>query len=150
MLTIPSSMVTAKLSAPAQLAALERAARRPDPHAKILYGVALQRLGHFVSAERQFAAAARLAPNDPEALAAADVGRFTKAAPQAAFSRLGPLSRRFPRAQTVRFHLGLMLIWLGRQALPQARHELALARARAPRSPLGREANLFLSRLRSR
>ena len=123
----------AKLAAPAQVAALERAARRPDVHAKLLYGVALQRLGHFASAEKQFAAAARLAPDDPEALAAADVGRFTKAAPQAAFSRLGPLSRRFPHAQTVRFHLGLMLIWLGRQGLPQARRELALARAEAPR-----------------
>jgi tetratricopeptide (TPR) repeat protein len=152
-LFVPSFQAPArlsKLSAPAQVAALERAARRPDVHAKILYGVALQRLGHFLSAEQQFAAAARLAPDDPEALAAADVGRFTKTSPQAAFSRLGPLSRRFPKAQTVRFHLGLMLIWLGRQGLPQARRELALARAQAPRSQLGREANLFLSRLGSR
>ena len=140
----------AKLAAPAQVAALEHAARRPDVRAKILYGVALQRLGHFVSAERQFAAAARLAPNDPEALAAADVGRFTKAAPQAAFSRLGPLSRRFPHAQTVRFHLGLMLIWLGRQGLPEARKQLALARKQDPKSMLGREATAFLSRLGGR
>lgn len=148
--SFPAPPRLSKLAAPAQVAALERAARRPDVHAKILYGVALQRLGHFVSAEKQFAAAARLAPDDPEALTAADVGRFTKTAPQAAFSRLGPLSKRFPHAQTVRFHLGLMLIWLGRQGLPQARRELALARAQAPRSVLGREANLFLSRLGSR
>jgi tetratricopeptide (TPR) repeat protein len=148
--SFPAPARLEKLSAPAQLAALERAARRPDVHAKLLYGVALQRLGHFVSAEREFAAAGRLAPDDPEALAAADVGRFTKASPQAAFSRLGPLSQRFPKAQTVRFHLGLMLIWLGRSGLPQARRELALARAQAPNSVLGREAKLFLSRLGSR
>src|SRR5438067_4439801 len=55
----------------AQLAAFARAAGRPDWRAKILYGVALQRLERPVSAERQYAAAARLAPNEPEARAAA-------------------------------------------------------------------------------
>ena len=49
--SFPAPARLAKLAAPAQVAALERAARRPDVHAKLLYGVALQRLGHFVSAE---------------------------------------------------------------------------------------------------
>src|SRR5438477_7062057 len=31
-----------------------------------------------------------------------------------AFSHLGPLVRRFPHAQTVRFHLGLLLIYIRR------------------------------------
>jgi hypothetical protein len=53
----------------AQLAAFARAARRPDWRAKILYGVALQRLERPVSAERQYAAAAALALRQGAALA---------------------------------------------------------------------------------
>jgi tetratricopeptide (TPR) repeat protein len=130
-----------------QLALLRRNAAHGDAHAKILYGVALQRLGHPVSAERTFAEAARIAPSDPEALAAAAVGRFRKDAPERAFSRLGPLTRRFPHAATVRFHLGLCLLWLGQ--LEEAKRQLALAKRSAPRSPLAREANRFLARLES-
>jgi Flp pilus assembly protein TadD len=130
-----------------RLAALARAARAPDVRAKLLYGVALQSLGRPISAERQFAAAARLAPHDPDARVAAAVGRFTKDHPERAFSRLGPLVKVFPHAPTVRFHLGLMLLWL--KQLPQARLELRRAHAEAPKSPLGREAKAFLDRLGS-
>ena len=137
----------ARLPAAEELAALARAARRPDARAKLLYGVALQRLGRRLSAERQFAAAARLAPNDPEARVAAAVGRFTKAHPERAFSRLGPLVRVFPHAATVRFHLGVLLLWLG--DVKKARQELRLARSEAPGSPLGKEAKSFLARLAS-
>lgn len=135
------------LSPPRQLAALAAAARRPDPHAKILYGIALQRLGHPLSAERRYAAAAALAPEDAEAETAAAVGLFSKAQPSRAFARLGPLARRFPRAATVRFHLGLLLLWTGR--VEQARRELRLAAADDPGGPLGREARRFLKRLRA-
>ena len=113
--------------------------------AKLLYGVALQRLERPVSAERQFAAAASLAPDDPEARVAAAVGLFDKDRPALAFSRLGPLVRTFPRAPTVRFHLGLLLLWIHR--LDAARQELRLARAEGPRTPIGMEANAFLVRL---
>jgi Flp pilus assembly protein TadD len=128
-----------------QYAALERAARRPDVHAKILWGIALQRLGKPISAERQFAAAARLAPDDPEALTAAAVGRFTKDDPARAFSRLGPLTRRFPHSTTVRFHLGLLLIWIG--DLQGAKHQLSLAQADGGGSGLAREATHLLATL---
>ena len=138
----------ARLSPPRQFAALAAAAGTGGLRAKLLYGVALQRLGKPISAERQFAAAARLAPNDPEALAAAAVGRFSKADPSAAFSRLGPLARRFPHAQTVRFHLGLLLLYL--QEIPQARQELQLARGEGARTLLGRTAGELLSRLPSK
>jgi Flp pilus assembly protein TadD len=134
-----------RLSPQAQLAALRKAASRRDAHAKLLYGVALQRLERPVSAERQFAAAARIAPHDPEARVAAAVGLFDKDQPALAFSHLGPLVRTFPRAPTVRFHLGLMLLWIHR--LDAARQELRLARAEGPRTPLGREANALLVRL---
>jgi tetratricopeptide (TPR) repeat protein len=134
-----------RLAPARQLAVLAAAARKPDVRAKLLYGVALQRLERPLSAEREYAAAAALAPNDAEAQVAAAVGRFEKDHPERAFSRLGPLVRRFPRAPTVRFHLGLLLLWLGR--VDAARTELRRARAEGPSTPLGREASSFLSRL---
>jgi tetratricopeptide (TPR) repeat protein len=126
-----------------QLAALERNARRRDARAKLLYGVALQRLDRPISARKQFAAAARLAPRDPDALVADAVGRFDKEHPERAFSRLGPLARRFPRAATVRFHLGLLLLWLG--DVENARRQLTRATRLGP--PLSREAKRLLDRL---
>jgi tetratricopeptide (TPR) repeat protein len=134
------------LSPPQQLALLRRDAARGGADAKILYGVALQRLYHQRSAERQFAAAAREAPDDPDARVAAAVGRFDKASPTLAFSRLGPLVRVFPHAQTVRFHLGVMLLWLDQ--LDQARKELQQAHDTNPGSPLGKQASGYLSALR--
>jgi len=108
----------------------------------LVRGIALQAALRPLSAERAFAAAARLAPNDPEAQVAAAVGLYDKGRPALAFSRLGPLVRRFPHAQTVRFHLGLLLIYI-RQVGP-ARRELALARAEGPGTPLGKRAQLLL------
>jgi len=127
------------------VATLARAARAGGAHAKILYGVVLQKLGRPVSAEREFAAAARLSPSDAEAQAAAAVGLFEKANPSKAFSRLGPLVRVFPQAQTVRFHLGLLLIWIG--DVSKARQELRQARAQGPKTPLGHQAATLLSAL---
>jgi tetratricopeptide (TPR) repeat protein len=137
----------ARLSPTDQLTTLARSARRRDAHAKLLYGAFLQRLGRPLSAERQFAAAAALAPHDPDSRVAAAVGRFTKAHPERAFSRLGPLTKVFPHAATVRFHLGMLLLWMGRSQLREAERQLKLARAEAPDSSLGKEANRFLVRL---
>jgi tetratricopeptide (TPR) repeat protein len=126
-----------------QVSTLARLAARGGERARILYGVALERLGRPRSAEAQFATAARLAPNDPEALSAAAVGRFDKDDPSQAFGALGPLTRRFPHAQTVRFHLGLLLLWMVQ--VGQARSELREARAENPKSLLGRQAAEYLS-----
>ena len=122
-----------ELTPPAQLATLERGAARGVP-ATLLYGVALQRLGRPRSAERVFAAAAKDAPDDAEARVAAAVGLFDKARPAAAFSRLGPLSRTFPDKATVRFHLGLLLLWSGE--MQEAQRQLQRAIAVEPGSPL--------------
>ena len=111
----------------------------------LIRGVRLQASGRPVSAERMFARAARLAPNNPDAQVAAAVGLYDKDDPSRAFSRLGPLVRRFPHAQTVRFHLVLLSIWLG--AFGQAKKELRLALAQNPESAYGREARLLLKRL---
>jgi tetratricopeptide (TPR) repeat protein len=139
-----------RLSPPRQLAALALGARRADVRAKLLYGLALQRLGHRVSAQRQYDEAARLAPANPEARVAAAVVRFDKGNPSAAFSRLGPLTPRFPKAPTVRFHLGLLLLWLARVqpgSVEEGKRQLRLARAEGPNSPLGREATRLLDGL---
>jgi hypothetical protein len=135
-----------RVLAPAQkLLALRRAAEHGGAHAKILYGTALQQLSHSLSAERQFAAAARLAPADPDARTAAAVGLFDKEDPSRAFGRLGPLTRIFPHAQTVRFHLGVMLVWSAQ--VEAARKQLRWAQAEAPKSLLGTEAGRYLRAL---
>jgi tetratricopeptide (TPR) repeat protein len=137
----------AELPPPKQFDVLERAARGDDVRAKLLYGLALQRLGRPVSAEREYAAAAALAPRSAEAQVAAAVGRYRKDAPQRAFSRLGPLTRKFPRAATVRFHLGLLLLWLGR--VDDAKRQLVLARRLEPGSMHAEESSRILVRLRN-
>jgi tetratricopeptide (TPR) repeat protein len=140
----------ARLSPPRQFELLANDAAKQDAHAKLLYGVALQRLGRRMSAQRQYDAAVRLDPGDPETQVAAAVGRFDKSKPSAAFSRLGPLTKRYPHAATVRFHLGLMLLWLARSqpgALAEGKRQLRLARKDQPDSPLAREAMRLLAGL---
>lgn len=129
-----------------QLALLRAGARsRRGLRYELLYGVALQRLGHPVSARRAYSAAARAHPGDPEALVADAVGRYSKESAVEAFSRLGPLSRRFPGAATVRFHLGLLLLWQG--DVQGARKQLRQARAEEPGSRIAVEAGRYLDEL---
>ena len=132
---------------PRGLPQFEPSTSRADTPARrlILRGVGLQASGRPLSAERLFARAATLAPDDPDAQVAVAVGLYDKDDPSRAFSRLGPLVRRFPHSQTVRFHLGLLSIWLG--TFGQARKELRLALAENPKSTYGREARLLLKRL---
>jgi tetratricopeptide (TPR) repeat protein len=111
----------------------------------LIRGAQLQYQGRPLSAERLFARAAARAPKDPDAQVAAAVGLYDKDNPAVAFARLGPLARRFPHAQTVRYHLGILSIWLG--AFGQAKKELRLAEAEDPKSTFGREARLLLERL---
>jgi tetratricopeptide (TPR) repeat protein len=122
--------------------------RDRGPAWRLYYGVALQRAGMRVSARRAFDAAVRAAPGAAEALIASAVGRFDKDRPEDAFSRLGPLTRRFPHSASVRFHLGLLLLWTGQ--LNEARRQLRLAEDVEPGSPLAQEAKRWLRRLPSR
>lgn len=133
------------LSPARQLAVLRRGAN-DSVEGMLLYGRALQRLGRPKSAERVFSAAARAAPQNVEAQVAGAVGRFDKARPAEAFSRLGPLARRFPRSATVRFHLGLLLLWSGE--VEQARTQLRRATTVEPGSPLATEARRYLDELK--
>jgi tetratricopeptide (TPR) repeat protein len=137
----------AGLSSEQQLDRLRSDAVRGGVREKLLYGVALQRLGRPLSARKQYDAAVRLAPEAAEPQVAAAVVRFDKARPARAFARLGPLSTRFPRSPSVRFHLGLLLLWLGQ--VDDARRQLEQVRSIAPSHPLAREAERFLDRLAS-
>ena len=125
-----------------QLLAADRTLR-----GRLLHGIALQGLGRPVSARRAFAQALELAPNDVDALVADAVGRYDKGNPSAAFSRLGPLSRRFPDAATVRFHLGLLLLW--QKDIREATRQLELARKAEPGSKIAAEATRFLDAVRN-
>ena len=129
-----------------QLDRLRSDAVRGGGAEKLVYGVALQRLGRPLSARRQYDAAVVSQPGSVEAKVAAAVARFDKADPSRAFARLGPLARSHPKDPSVRFHLGLLLLWLG--DVEDARRQLRLAEAAAPH-PLAREANRFLERLAS-
>lgn len=135
-----------RLPAGRQLAALERRARRGATRDLLLYGVGLQRVGRPVSAAAVFNRAARGAPRDADAQVAAAVGRFDKEAPANAFGRLGPLTRRFPDEPTVRFHLGVLLLWTGR--VDAAQRQFGLAARRQPGSPLAKEAARYLDTIR--
>jgi tetratricopeptide (TPR) repeat protein len=111
----------------------------------LVQGEIFQRAGHEDSAERVFARAARLHPHDDEAQVAAAVARFDMDDLSASFSRLGPLVRKFPRSQSVRFHLGLLLAWTGQH--DQAIVEFRRTRALGATSRLGRQAATFLGSL---
>lgn len=111
----------------------------------LVQGAILQRQGHQHSAERLYAKAARLHPNDVEAQVAAAVGRFDEDNPSAAFSHLGPLAKRFPHSQLVRYYLGLLLVWIGER--DQAVSEFQRTVALGPKTTLGRQVQALLRQI---
>jgi tetratricopeptide (TPR) repeat protein len=111
----------------------------------IVQGELEQREYHQHSAEKLWAKAARLHPNDDDAQVAAAVGRFDMDDLSASFSHLGPLVERFPHSQVVRFYLGLLLAWTGQR--DQAVKEFRATVARGPHSGLGKKAQVFLDGL---
>ena len=143
--SFPSPAALRRLSPPEQYSLLRRRAESGDTRDHLLFGAALQRLGRPLSARREFERAAALSPNDADALTAVAVGRFDKDRPAQAFSRLGPLARRFPGAATVRFHLGLLLVWMG--SVEDAKRQFRLAQRAEPGSIPAKQAAEFLRRL---
>ena len=140
----PPDGLTGK-SAQEQIDTLEAAARKGGADEWILYGTALQRVGKPISARAAFDRALELAPDRLDAKVAAAVGHFDKVDPSAAFSRLGPLARDNPDSALVRFHLGVLLLWI--RDIEDARAQLEKAAATMPESLYSREAKSLLSRL---
>lgn len=112
----------------------------------LVRGSLLQRQGHQHSAERLYLKAARQQPNNVEAQVAAAVGRFDMDNPSAAFSHLGPLAKRYPQSQVVRYYLGLLLVWIGQRN--QALAEFQQAVALGPDTRLGKQVALLLARIK--
>lgn len=117
-----------------------------NPNPLLVRGARLQSQEHRHSAEKLFERAARQDPNDDQAQVAAAVGRFDKSDLSASFSRLGPLARRFPRSQSVRYYLGLLLAWTGQRdpALTEFRKTVALG----PGTQLGKGAQAFVTAIK--
>lgn len=111
----------------------------------LIRGSILQRDGHQHSAERLYAKAAKLHPNEIEAQVAAAVGRFDEDNLNASFSRLGPLAKRYPKSQVVRYYLGLELVWIGQAKEAIAQFEQA--RTLGPHTLIGRETTQLLQRI---
>lgn len=140
----PSSIST--LPAAEEVAALRRTAAGPNARAKLLYGATLWNYLRLpISAERVFAAAAKLAPHDAVARAAAAVALFSKSSPTLAFAHLGPLTAVFPHSAAIEFHLGVLLLFI-RQNAKAAQH-LQAAVADGPRSPYAKPARTLLASL---
>jgi tetratricopeptide (TPR) repeat protein len=99
--------------------------------------------GHLHSAEKLFAQAARLHPNDPEDQAAAAFGLFDKDNPSVAFAKLGPLAKRFPQSQSVHFNLGYLLVVIGKTSSAEAQFRRTVALG--PKTILGVTAQRFLT-----
>jgi tetratricopeptide (TPR) repeat protein len=127
-----------------QLEELRRQAESGGVDERLVYGIALQRVGRPVSAAEAFASAAEAAPNSLPAMVAAALGRFEKEDPSQAFSRLGPLAEG-DEDGVVRYHLGLALSWIGQ--VEEAERQLRLARQADPSGFYGREAERLLDRL---
>jgi tetratricopeptide (TPR) repeat protein len=117
------------------------------PNALLERGARLQQEGHQHSAQRVFDRAARQAPDNDEAQVAAAVARFDKDNLNASFSRLGPLTRRFPESQTVRFYLGLLLAWTAQRDASIAQFEKTVTLGRE--TQLGQAAADFLVRVQA-
>jgi tetratricopeptide (TPR) repeat protein len=144
-LSLPKAI--ANLPAAAQLEALKRAAAGGGARAKLLYGTTLWFLRRPVSAQRELAAAARLAPHDPVVRTAAAVARFSKANPTPAFAHLGPLTAVFPHSAVVEFHLGALLVYIAEYR--KAAKHLRTALADGPHSPYATYARTLLASLAS-
>ncbi len=132
------------LSPQEQLAELERRAGAGGVEEKLVYGIALQRVGRPVSAREAFASAANEDPASLPAKVAAALGRFDKDDPSQTFSRLGPLADSDENG-VVRYHLGLALSWIGQ--VEEAKRQLALAHDADPDGFYGTEAERLLERL---
>jgi tetratricopeptide (TPR) repeat protein len=133
-----------ELSPAEQLVRLESDARSGGVEEKLVYGIALQRVGRPESAREAFAAAAEADPSSLPAKVAAALGRFDKDDPSRTFSRLGPLAAS-DEDGVVRYHLGLALSWLGQ--VEEAQRQLDLARKADSDGFYGTEAKRLLDRL---
>ncbi len=139
----PLFVPAAEPAAGITLADLEAAVRaRPDDVAALLQlGASLQASGRRGEAVEVYRRAVRADPTSVEAQVALAVGGFSKDEPAAAFGAVGPLVRDNAGDPVPRFHLAMMLVWLGDR--DRATAEFRQVAAEAPGTRLARLAVLF-------
>ncbi len=127
----------------ADLGALASAATAAphDVNAQLQYGAALLSAGRRREARAVFARALTADPGSVEAQVASAVAAFSKDQPAASVGLVGPLVRDHPGDPSPRFHLALMLIWMGLR--DRALAEFAQVARDAPATRLGQLAAQF-------
>ena len=125
------------------LAAAERAAKAApnDASAQLQYGAALQVAGRRKEALAAYGQALKADPTRVEAQVALAVGAFSKDDPSRAFGTIGPLARDHAGDPSPRFHLAMMLLWIGQPE--QARAQFQQVEKEAPGTRLARLAEFF-------
>ena len=113
--------------------------RRRAAGGKLLYGVALQRLGRQRSAARVFDAAAREASGERRGAGRRGRRPLRQGAAGGGVLAARPAHAAVPGPATVRFHLGLLLLWSGE--VKEAKRTARACDTVEPGSPLAREAS---------
>jgi Flp pilus assembly protein TadD len=111
----------------------------------LVRGALAQRQGHQHTAEQLYARAAKLHPDEVEAKVAVAVGLFDEDHLNRSFSRLGPLTTRYPDSQSAHFHLGLLAVWTGQAKAAET--QFAAAERLGPRTALGKQASALVGKL---
>jgi Flp pilus assembly protein TadD len=124
----------------ASLAAAARA-NPNDAVAQLQYGASLQAVGRRREAIAAYQQAVKADPTSVEAQVALAVGGFRKDDPAKAFGAIGPLARDHAGDPSPRFHLGMMLLWIGQPE--QARAQFQQVSKEAPGTRLARLAAFF-------
>jgi tetratricopeptide (TPR) repeat protein len=106
-------------------------------------GSVQQEEGHQVTALGLYRRAVAQNPDDAQAQVAVAVAHFDEDNLNASFGRLGPLTARFPRSQSVHFFLGYLLNWIGQRSNAITQYE-ATVRLGA-NTELGHAANNLLA-----
>ena len=122
-------------------------AERGGLREQLLYGVGLQRVGRPVSAARVFDRAARSLPERRRGTGRSRCRPVRQGRARARVRAPRPAHPRLPRGRsTVRFHLGVLLLWTGRIDWPST--SSGSPRHAQPGSPLAREAERYLETIR--
>ncbi len=117
------------------------AAAPNDAKAQLQYGASLQSAGNRKDALAVYGQALRADPTSIEAQVALALAAFSKDDPSKAFGTIGPLVRDHSNDPSPRFHLGMMLLWIGQPDKAQAEFRQVASEAKGTR--LARLAEFF-------
>jgi tetratricopeptide (TPR) repeat protein len=112
-----------------------------DAKAQLQYGSALQSAGRRTEALAAYGQALKADPTSIEAQVALALAAFKKDDPAKAFGTVGPLVRDHKNDPSPRFHLAMMLLWIGQPEKAQA--EFRQVASEAPGTRLARLAEFF-------